>query len=68
MNKCDFRQLEEIGNNRKQWDRIIEINGDLFIYNSAKNEFRKVVKQPSGEILVLVGCMAFGRFVYCSAK
>lgn len=48
----------------KVWNKLTLIDGDYYIYVSAKNEFRKLVHQPSGDIAALVGCMAFGRFVW----
>ncbi len=49
--------------NEHEWNKHIEIDGEKYIYISCKNEFRRVVHQPGEDIAVLVGCMAFGRFM-----
>lgn len=59
------KSLEAIGNNKAMWNKHIEISGETYIYNSAKNEFRQVVNQPGGTIARLVGCMVMGHFVKC---
>lgn len=59
------KTLEGIGNDKALWDRHIEIEGDMYFYSSARNEFRKVANQPSGTIAILIGCMAFGQFIKC---
>lgn len=58
--------------NRQNWNRLIEIDGEKFIYISAKNEIRREVKQPSGTVALLVGCFVFvgtdsplGNFMWC---
>lgn len=63
MKKSDElkNKLIEIYNN-KQWDKIIDVNGDKFIYISATNEFRKIINQPSGDIAAIVATMTMGKF------
>lgn len=55
--------LKEIGNNKSFWNKHLEIEGNQYVYISAKNEFRKVVEQPSGTVEVIVGCMFLGDFL-----
>lgn len=56
--------LTEMYNN-KVWNKHVEIEGENYIYISATNEFRRVIKQPSGQIAMLVGCMVQGNFMWC---
>ena len=52
--------------NSKTWDKIIDINGEKYIYISATNEFRKIVKQSSGDIATIVATMVMGKyFAWC---
>lgn len=52
--------------NLKKWDKIVEINGDKYIYISATNEFRKIIKQSSGDIAAIVATMVMGKyFTWC---
>ncbi len=51
--------------NKHEWNKHIEIDGEQYIYISCKNEFRRVVHQSGEDIAVLVGCMAFGQFMWC---
>lgn len=37
------------------WNKNVEIDGETYIFVSSRNEFRKIVSQPSGEIGTLVG-------------
>jgi len=59
------KELEDIGNNKTLWNKRIEIEDDIYIYNSARNEFRKEIHQPSGKISILIGCMALKQFIKC---
>ena len=57
---------------RNNWNKRIEIDGETYIYISAKNEIRREVRQSSGTIAALVGCFMFvgseiwmGNFMWC---
>ncbi len=69
--KKSFKKTEKLKEslvqiyNTHEWDKHIKINGIQYIYISCKNEFRRVVHQPGEDIAVLVGCMAFGQFIWC---
>lgn len=65
MNAMIKSRLEAIGNNKAMWDKRIEIENEIYIYVSARNEFRKEVSQPSGTVAALIGCMVLGKFVKC---
>ena len=51
--------------NKRIWNKYTEIDGKIYIYNSARNEFRVLVNQPSGTIAALVGCMTIAGFFWC---
>lgn len=54
---------------KKNWNRLIDIDGEKYIYISAVNEVRREVKQPSGTIATLVGCFTLvtdhNTFIWC---
>lgn len=51
----EIRQvLRDVFSNRRNWNRRIEIDGEMYIYISAVNEIRREVHQPSGTIAQLV--------------
>ena len=54
MKETVRNKLIEIAENKKLWNKNIEIDGETYIFVSSRNEFRKMVKQPSGEIGVVV--------------
>ena len=49
---------------RRNWNKRIEIDGEVFCFVSANNEIRREVKQPSGTIFVQCAVMLFGNFVW----
>lgn len=49
---------------RRNWNRNIEIDGEVFRFVSATNEIRRQVKQPSGTIFVQCAAILFGNFVW----
>lgn len=67
------RTLAETFSKRFNWNRFIEINGERFIYISARNEVRREEKHYDGSTAaVLVGCFVFvgnetpiGNFFWC---
>lgn len=57
---------------RNNWNKHIEIDGETYIYISAKSEIRREVHQQSGTIASLVGYFTFvggenwmGNFMWC---
>lgn len=50
MNKELKNRLETIFSNRANWNKLIDIDGNRYIYISAKNELRKEV--IDGAVLV----------------
>lgn len=57
--------LTEIYNDTSKHNKRISINGDVFIYISAKNEFRVEQIRNNYTVALLVGCMCCGRFMWC---
>ena len=53
----------EIANNKKMWNTNIEIDGETYIFISSRNEFRKIVKQQSGVIGVVVAVWVEGNLM-----
>ena len=51
--------------NKANWNKHIDIDGETYIYISCKNEIRQRIHQTGGDIAILVGCFAFGRFMWC---
>lgn len=51
--------------NKANHDKHITINGEDYIYISCRNEIRRVVHQAGEDVAVLVGCFAFGKFMWC---
>lgn len=52
------QKLIETFSNRRNWNRRIEIDGEMYIYISAVNEIRREVKQSSETIAQLLACFA----------
>lgn len=73
MKKTDAMRdkLIAIFSNRRNWNRHIEIDGEIYIYVSANNEIRREIKQPSGTIAQLVACFSlfegtgYERLMWC---
>jgi hypothetical protein len=62
----DFRKtLAELFGDKRNWNRLIEVDGERYIYVSALNEIRQLISQPSGTIAVLVGCFVQGYLMWC---
>ena len=49
---------------RRNWNRSIEIDGEVSRFVSATNEIRRQVKQPSGTIFVQCAVILFGIFAW----
>ncbi|MBO5449822.1 MAG: hypothetical protein J5994_10935 [Ruminococcus sp.] len=60
-------KLHETFSNRNNWNREVTIDGEVYIYISATNEIRRIVKQPCETIAQLVACLVcnFQVIVWC---
>lgn len=66
MEKTDTLKQKLIAafGDRRNWNRSIEIDGEVFRFVSAINEIRRQVKQPSGTIFVQCAVILFGNFAW----
>lgn len=66
MKKTDElrENLIEAFGNRMNWNKRIEIDGEIFKFVSATNEIRHEVKQQSGTIFEQCAVMLFGNFMW----
>lgn len=58
-------KLETTFSDKVNHDKHITIDGDEYIYISCRNEVRKTAHQTDYTIAVLIGCFAFGKFMWC---
>lgn len=66
MEKTDTLKQKLIAafGDRRNWNRSIEIDGEVFRYVPATSEIRRQVRQPSGTIFVQCAVMLFGNFAW----
>ena len=57
--------LVNIFADRKNWNKYIDIEGFLIIYNSEENMGRVVENRDGYRVDLPVFCFAFGNFMWC---
>jgi len=58
-------KLTKIFSQRENWNKLIDVDEELYIYISSCNEIRRLVRQPSGNVAVLVACFCLGKLIWC---